>query len=282
MSKFSFGKMCCAVLCTASMGINASAQDPANPSPVPRPEGRAPQQPAGQNAGHHQNAAQHQSLLASCLVHDNQAEVALSRMAQEKSQSEAVKKFAGMIVEDHQKFLGKLQKFAPNAGQLSQNQSGTSGLSGNNLRNADGNQGVQNRSNQVNQDQDNRNNATATQPNPGQSNDIGLNVAKLQQELAQQCLSDAQEKLAQSDGDEFDKCYVGMQIAMHAGMKSKLTVFSRHASGEFKQLIDQGLQTTGEHLEKAESIMEELAENSGSSRSERRTTGRSTEKPENR
>ena len=71
---------------------------------------------------------------------------------------------------------------------------------------------------------------------------------------------------------------------MHAGMKSKLTVFSRHSSGEFKQLVDQAIQTTGKHLVKAESIMEELSEGSDSSRSDRRTSERAAapEKSEKR
>ena len=210
--------------------------------------------------------------MANCLVHDNQAEIELGRMAQEKSQSGGVKKFAGMMVQDHQAFLKKLQKFAPNAGELSLNQnSHTSGDPSN-----DGTRSKEPNS-KVRSD-------TAQQPAAGQVHDQTNDFVQLQRELAQQCLSDTQAKLSQAEGNEFDKCYVGMQIAMHAGMKSKLTVFTRHSSGEFKQLLDQALQTTSKHLEHAETLMTELDDNADSPRAERRTTERpkTTEKPEKR
>lgn len=270
MSKFIFRSLGCAVISTACIGLNSTAQQPANPQPA-NPQtlpGQAgvPQQPGGApHAGQHM--ALHQNLMASCLVHDNQAEVALGRMAQDKAEHGAVKKFASMMVDDHQQFLSKLQKYAPNTGELSHSQADGASRNGGEVRN--------------NPNQANNPNA---QPIAGQPNDLASDVARMQQELAQQCLSDAQAKLSKEDGDEFDKCYMGMQIAMHSGMKSKLAVFSRHASGEFKQLIDQGMQTTSAHLEKAESIMKDIAEKSDSSKSESRTSGRksNSEKSENR
>ena len=270
-----FQKISLALLCTANLGLSASAQNPANTQPAVVQDGKVAQQP-----GAAQNAGQHQSMMASCLVYDNQAEIALGRMAQEKSQSEAVKKFAGMMVQEHQDFLTKLQRFAPNSGELSMKPVENQDQSNTDIR-AEGVSQV--KPNSSNQDQGNGANAV-TQQTPGQSGDVAINVVKLQRELAQQCLSDAQAKLSKEDSDDFDKCYVGMQIAMHAGMKSKLTVFSRHSSGEFKQLVDQAIQTTGKHLAKAESIMEELSEGSDSSRSDRRTSERAAapEKSEKR
>ncbi len=287
MSKSKFGKIGIAVCCSACLGLNATAQDQANPQTAPRQEVRAAQQPgvgqnAGQvqNAGHQQGMGQAQNLIANCLVHDNQAEIILGRMAQDKSESGAVKKFAGMMVEDHQAILTKLQKFAPNAGDLSQNhgdarRSGTEGIQTGQDRDK---QDRPNQSqpgpgqNQAGQNQ--ANNQNAGQQIPGQMNDPSMIAVKLQNELAQQCLSDAQAKLMKQDGEKFDKCYIGMQIVAHAAMKSKLTVFARHAQGELKQLIDQGLQTTEKHLDEAESIMKDL--DGKSSGAEGRSTDRSS------
>ena len=36
--------------------------------------------------------------------------------------------------------------------------------------------------------------------------------------------------MSKKDGAEFDECFIGYQIAMHAGMKNKLVVFERHVS----------------------------------------------------
>ncbi|HUP82398.1 MAG TPA: hypothetical protein VM260_27845 [Pirellula sp.] len=48
-------------------------------------------------------------------------------------------------------------------------------------------------------------------------------------------------------------------------MKSKLTVFQRHATGELKQLISEGLQTTEKHLKHAEGVMDNLAKDDSKS-----------------
>ena len=75
---------------------------------------------------------------------------------------------------------------------------------------------------------------------------------------------------------------MGMPVVAHAKMKSKLTVFARHASGELKQLIDQGLQTTTQHIEQAESIMKDLDEGSGSSCKANRSSSQLSSAPNNR
>lgn len=308
MSRSSFGKIGCALLCSACLGVNAPAQDSAGAQQVPRQDGKAGQPPVAvqsaaqnQNPGHQHHAGHQDNFIASCLVHGNQAEVVLGRLAQEKSQSDAVKKFAGMMVQEHQALLEKLTRFAPNAGELSQNPSESSGRSEaaggaqrdqdrDNQKPSQQNQGQQNQgtaagqssAGQGTQNQD-RNNLNAAQ-HAGQAGDMSMNIAMIEREVAQQCLSDAQAKLSKEEGQKFDKCYMGMQVVAHAQMKSKLTVFSRHASGELKQLIDQGLQTTTKHLEQAESIFKDLDEGADSSRTERRSNDRtsSTEKSEDR
>ncbi len=288
MSTGRFQKISLALLCTANLGLSASAQNPTRTQPAVAQDVRVVQQP---NTAQH--ADQHQTMIASCLVYENQVEVALGRMAQEKAQSGAVKKFAGMMVQEHQDYLAKLQKFAPNSGELSTNLPESQDRSSVDVRGERDLQVKQNQNNQAqnNQAQNNKNpnsqentGNAATQQQAGKSNEMAMNVIKLQQELAQQCLSDAQSKLSKEGSEKFDKCYVGMQIAMHAGMKTKLTVFSRHSTGEFKQLIEQAIQTTDNHLAKAESLMEELDSGSASTSSGDRASKRdsTTEKTENR
>ncbi len=273
MSTGRFQKISLALLCTANLGLSASAQNPTRTQPAVAQDVRVVQQP---NIAQH--ADQHQTMIASCLVYENQVEVALGRMAQEKAQSGAVKKFAGMMVQEHQDFLAKLQKFAPNSGELSTNLPESQDRSSVDVRGETDPQVKQNQNNQAQNNknpnsQENIGNA-ATQQQAGKSNEMAMNVIKLQQELAQQCLSDAQSKLSKEGSEKFDKCYVGMQIAMHAGMKTKLTVFSRHSTGEFKQLIEQAIQTTDNHLAKAESLMEELDSGSASTSSADRASKR--------
>ena len=82
------------------------AQNPAQPQPVP---GAQPRQPGV--------AAQPQGnldpMLASCLIIDNQEEIAISEMAKDKAQDEKVKEFAQKMIEEHTQMLSKLDRFSP-------------------------------------------------------------------------------------------------------------------------------------------------------------------------
>jgi predicted outer membrane protein len=83
-------------------------------------------------------------------------------------------------------------------------------------------------------------------------------MMKIKEEIAQQCLASAQRELEQKSGKEFDQCFMGLQIAAHMKMADSLTVFQRHASGELKTTLGEGLQTTQQHLAKAKEIMKAL------------------------
>ena len=66
------------------------------------------------------------------------------------------------------------------------------------------------------------------------------------------------------EGDEFDKCFVGLQVAKHAGMQSMLTVLQRHATGKLQGIIEDGLDKNAQHMEVAVNLMEQLAANDSS------------------
>jgi len=76
--------------------------------------------------------------------------------------------------------------------------------------------------------------------------------------LGQQCLASAKELLNEKEGAEFDKCYMGQQLFAHMQMLDTLKVFKGHASGEFAELIQGGIETTEDHLMHAENIMKKL------------------------
>jgi putative membrane protein len=157
--------------------------------------------------------------LANWLLVDNRGEIQLARVAQEKATCDEVKAFAKRMIDDHAKMVEKLQQFA-----------GT----GRSTQQGDQRQGAQ------------------------QSNQYGgLNFVRLKQQLGQQCVTSAERELEQKDGEEFDKCYIGMQLAMHMHMLDTLKVFSRYASPQLDQVIEEAEQTTEEHLEKAKELIKE-------------------------
>ncbi len=203
--------------------------------------------------------------LAACVAIANQEEVAIAKMAADKAKDKDVKEYARMLVDDHQGFLKKLQRFAPEAQETLQAASSQS----NQLRVQPAGGAAQPQA------------QAQAQPTaqPGQAiqqagaqvaGSSQIDVIQLHREVAQQCLADAKKKMGEMDGDKFDICFIGHQIAKHEEMKTKLTVFQRHASGEFAQLLAAGLETTETHLKKAEEIMKDLDDHDDQGKNDKR------------
>lgn len=89
-------------------------------------------------------------------------------------------------------------------------------------------------------------------------------IIQIKEELTKQCIESAQRELSQKQGREFDKCFMGMQVAAHMEMLDTLTVYKNHASSELQQVIEEGLQTTKQHLEHAKQLAKKTDQ--GSSR----------------
>jgi predicted outer membrane protein len=166
------------------------------------------------------------SQLAGCLIVDNQGEIALGKLAEQKTQNNEVKQFAQMMVKDHTDFMQKLERFA--AGQ-EQNAA------------AQSNPAMQNMT-------------SATQPMGSQP----LNLATLKQQIGQKCLEMTQRELENRDGAQFDMCYIGQQVGAHVAVLAELEVFRNQASPELASLLDKGIETTKTHLEHAKTIAKSL------------------------
>jgi len=191
---------------------------------------------------------------------DNQNEIALAEIAEERASDSDVKKFARQMVDEHTDFLQKLNRTIGNTRvgqpqqQIGQQQFGQQQF------------GQQRRQ-------------TAQQPQQtsqfaqGRSQQQGLDLVALKHQLGEQCRQSASRELQQKSGAEFDKCYIGMQLGMHMQMLDTLKVFSRYASPELDQLIEKGEETTRSHLDHAKKIIASLEGHSdASSRSARRQT----------
>lgn len=179
--------------------------------------------------------------LAECWALDNQQEVIFAKFGQEKSKNKEVSSFAKMIAEEHQACLKKISKFAPEAmreGLLVEKQADQSRSRNESTSDSIGS---------------NNQNPTATV-----NATLGIDMIQLHREVAQQCIFDSKKYLNAKNGDEFDKCFVGMQIARHAAMHTKLVVLQRHTFGEMKQMVAEGIEVTDKHMKAAESLMAKL------------------------
>jgi predicted outer membrane protein len=180
----------------------------------------------------------HQKLddhIAACLTLANQNEIALAKVAQEKATHAEVKSFAQQIEQDHTKFMSQVAKFG-----------------GNEFRNRD-----------TARKEGDRDDSTARadqeKARTGQAGSQDQVQMQIKRELADECLASTKRELGQKSGQEFDDCFVGMQIAAHMQMVDELKVLQRHASPELAAVLKEGHTTAQTHLDHAKKLMKTLA-----------------------
>jgi putative membrane protein len=205
---------------------------------VPRQAGQfgaAGQQATGQQATGQQGSSDQQ--IAACVYGKCHNEIELSKLAESKAQSEEVKNFAQRMVKDHTPGCQKMQQMA---GQLinDQGHAGQNGQAG-----AEGAPRVATTE---------RAGATS-QAHGGQLDWVGIH-----NQIAQQCLTSTKQELSSKSSAEFDKCYMGQQIAAHMEVIDALKVLRNYASQQLQQDLDKELQTAQTHLQLAKQIEQQL------------------------
>lgn len=222
----------------------------------PRPAKGPASEPSIRESGWHNP----DYAMASCIAGMNQVEIALSEFAMGKTKNESVKKFAGMLVEDHRALVQQLKSFAPEATQggflMPDNREVRTdvGAQPSNLLATTTAQPVASEPNAAN--------ATGAQA-PGRIADPRANAPtfshqQLARELAQQSLNSSKKRLEVAPADEFDASFLGLQIAMHMHLLDQLVVYQRHSSKELGQVLAAGQKKTEQHLAKAEELMKGL------------------------
>jgi len=228
------------------------AQQPSQPQSQAQSQSQAAQ--AGQNRPDLQlqgsAGSSNDAQLASCLIVDNQNEIALSQFALPRLQSEEAKRFAQMMIDDHQKMLTTLQKFS-GGGQAGRDQSQNANP-GHDASHQASQPGVIGGVAQADRPSGNVTTTYKLDASAGQSG--GLNLANLKQELGAQCLQSKRRELEQKQGAEFDMCFIGMQIGDHMMVLDELQVFQNHASPEFRSKLAEAQQTVQHHLDQAKQI----------------------------
>jgi predicted outer membrane protein len=193
-----------------------------------------PIMPSTQGAG----SADH--IFAGCLIVDNQGEVALGKLAEQKAKDNDVKQFAQRMVQDHTQFMQELEKFAGQQGATNESRVGE---------------------NRTGPETGATTATTDRVPTGSTTQAMGnehINIVQLKQEIGQKCLEMARQDLDQKQGTEFDKCYIGSQIPMHMEVLATLEVFRNQASPELASVLDKGIQTTKSHLDEAKKIAKSL------------------------
>ena len=171
--------------------------------------------------------------LAQCILGDNQGEITLGKLAEERAKDKDVKQFAEKMVRDHEQFGQQLDKFA---------REGERPVARTDIRNPAGGPA-----------------AATTSAAPGQPMEgHGIDLFAIHEQVGKKCLEMFEADLKQKDGTQFDKCYVAQQIGGHVHMIAELEVLRSHVSPELAAVLDKGIETAKSHLEEVQKLAKSL------------------------
>jgi len=213
------------------------------------PQERQAQPPATQN----QNQAAPRAAavdradqqLAQMLIDGDDIEVAVSHAVVEKTNNDEVKSFAQKMVKEHTDAKQKLSQLTglDATRQVPPAEVRRNAVSGQ-APNAQQQNAQQRGAQQARQ---------ANQP---------LDFVALSHELKEQCRTTALAEIEKKKGHELNACYIGMQLAAHKMTLDKIKVFKNHASPALQSHLEERQKSVEEHLEMAEKVMKDLADES--------------------
>ena len=187
-----------------------------------------------------------EQFLAACLLAKNGAEVELSQFAEEQSQNPEVKKFAQMMIQDHQKMIQQLEQLAGSQGNASRQADRSNNAFSTDARNQrSGDSTVDSRTTRTNQS------------SPG-SNAAIQQLAQIERQIVERQTQAIRDDLQQKSGVEFDKCFVGGAIVAHVNMIAALQVIEQQGQGQLAQAAKQARPVAEQHLEHAKQLMKQL------------------------
>ena len=86
----------------------------------------------------------------------------------------------------------------------------------------------------------------------------GNPILALHEQIKEQCAQSAIAALREKQGEEFDHAFMHLQVMAHMGMLDTLKIAQPQATGELQQVLQQGQQTTQQHLDEAKQLLAQL------------------------
>lgn len=205
-------------------------------------------------------------LVAAKLVMANNCEVRLAQMAVEQAQSPQVKDYAQKLIDDHKQLNQQLVQMFPDLARMQ-------GASGNNANrdnganrdNADQNVADQNVADQTQTAGQRQTRPTQAMVRDGQG--LAMQVMQIGREATQKKLEMTKELLSSYKGEDFDKAFIGQQLASHMMLVCELQAIneSNFETENLKSVLTKAEETTREHLETAKQICKEFEGQASSS-----------------
>jgi len=196
-------------------------------------------------------------MVANQLLSMSNGEVQLANFALQRTQNEAVRRFAQMMIQDHNNLNNQLEKFASpelvkSLGE-SARQQGQPGQPGQTAQ--PGQPGT----------------TAAAQPGataqPGERNttDVaggtsgGNQHVQICEDISKQIGAGLTKELGQYQGSDFDRAYAGQQFWGHVTFIGVAKGAENHVSADLKQVLNQGATTAEQHLEHCRRLIRDLS-----------------------
>ncbi len=226
--------------------------------------------------------------LIKVLVQANKDEIEMGNLAQQRSNNPEVKQLATQLVQDHTRFLNTLESLkrtGHEAGQQVGNQpiqqrgTGFRGTTPNGIEQQQQTQQQQpaltpdqlrnqrlsdQQQNQV-QAQPGQNNQTmagrrAHQEHMGNMGEHGTagHFAKIMEEVDRNLQQSMVRELSSKQGAQFDRCFLTGQLFGHMWVVDALKVFEQNASPQLRPILQEGLQTSEQHLNHLKSLLAKI------------------------
>lgn len=209
-----------------------------------------------------------QSFLASCLLAKNEAEVELGQLAQQRAQNPEVKEFAQKTVQDHRQIVQQLQPLARMQKTTTRTETSLDASSqidaerqATDTTRLPGSPGAAQQSTRGAATTENLNrddNQTLTADRAAGQNAALNQLAEIERQITERHKEAVREELQQKQGAEFDKCYVGGQVAGHMHMLAALEVIQEQGPDQLRQIAKDAQPTVQQHLDHAKQLMKQL------------------------
>jgi predicted outer membrane protein len=274
---------------------NAPQQN--NPQQANQPQGnpqqaqqQAPMMRTFQRNAEARGMAMHNDVdhyLLKVLVKANKDEIEMGKLAQQRSTNPEVKQLANQMVQDHTRFLSTLESLKRNGQPGGNPQAGQQPMQrGVGFRGIVP-EGADQQQPQAQQQQQGR--AVNNNNNPGQ-NATGANngnqpannqtmaghqgqrehmagmgghgtagqFAKIMEDVDRNLQQSMVRELSSKQGAQFDRCFLTGQVFGHMWVVEAMKVFEQNASPQLKPLLQEGLQTSEQHLTHIKSLLAKL------------------------
>lgn len=274
MRVFASSKWIALAAAVLAVGLSGRALAQRN-DPNSRNDSRSESRDSADRSKEGQKEGHIDKMVADQLLAMSAGEVQLANFALQRTQNEAVRQFAQMMIQDHNKLNTELEKFASpelarklndasrqtgqpgqpgqpaQPGATATSQPGQPGQPGNPIGQP-GTPGA-------------RPEQTAGQPGDRNTADLSTSASgdhvELCEDIGKQIGSLVTRELGQYQGSDFDRAYAGQQFWGHVTFIGVAKGAENHVSADLKQVLNQGASTAEQHLEHCRRLIRDLSTN---------------------